>query len=335
MTGTAPSGRRRATSAATGLPVPTQPSEPPEVREPTTAPGRPAASASTDPPRCPDAPAEDPLPSDRHTSGPSERLAALLAEHPPPGNPEPPERSSGSGPAHRWEVATRTRVPRSFLFLALTGLAVLAWVLFDPGLPPGAGQQRESGAEDVLAEVEVPTEPEVPAATGVPISPGPAPAPPSAVHSAGPTVLVHVTGEVAEPGVVELDPGARVLDAVEAAGGLTDAAVTGTVNLAAPVTDGQQVLVPDAETAQAAPLEPGGGGAAPAEAGAGDGSAPLNLNTATAADLEVLPRVGPVLAQRIVEFRDAQGGFTAVDHLDAVPGIGPVLMETLAPLVTV
>lgn len=296
MTATAPSGRRRATSAGTGLPEPTEPSDP----------------------------GEEPI------ARPSERLAALLAELPAPESPEPPgppERPPGSGPAHRWEVATRTRVPRSFLLLVLAGLAVLAWVLFDPGSPPEPGQEPESGAEDVLAEMAVPT------ATGASAAAESVPALPPAAQSAGPPLLVHVTGEVAEPGVVEVDPGARVLDAVEAAGGLTDAAVTGTVNLAAPVTDGQQVLVPDEETAHAAPPAPG----APADGGTGAGGAPalLNLNSATAADLEVLPRVGPVLAQRIVEFRDAQGGFADVAHLDAVPGIGPVLMETLAPLVTV
>jgi competence protein ComEA len=164
---------------------------------------------------------------------------------------------------------------------------------------------------------------------------------------------VHVTGEVARPGVVSLEPGARVVDAVEAAGGLTDAAVTESVNLAAPVTDGQQVLVPDTETAPVpapgGPAAPGAAAArgaavppgvpgAPPGTGAPEGAAPggtLNLNTATAAELETLPRVGPVLAGRIVEFRQQHGGFAAVADLDAVPGIGPALMESLGPLVSV
>jgi competence protein ComEA len=160
-----------------------------------------------------------------------------------------------------------------------------------------------------------------------------------------------VTGEVARPGVVSLEAGARVVDAVEAAGGLTDAAVTESVNLAAPVTDGQQVLVPDTETAPPASGGPAPGAAAapgaavppgvpgaPPGTGAPEGAAPggtLNLNTATAAELETLPRVGPVLAGRIVEFRQQHGGFAAVADLDAVPGIGPALMESLGPLVSV
>jgi competence protein ComEA len=158
---------------------------------------------------------------------------------------------------------------------------------------------------------------------------------------------VHVTGEVARPGVVEVAAGDRVVDAVEAAGGLTGAAVTGGVNLAAPVADGQQVLIPgeDSAPADGAPApSPGSlssavpspdGAAAPGAPAAPAAGGPLDLNAATAADLETLPRVGPVLAERIVAFRDGQGGFSSVEELDAVPGVGPAVLEAVLPLVTV
>jgi competence protein ComEA len=155
-----------------------------------------------------------------------------------------------------------------------------------------------------------------------------APARPSVGEAAdsSSTVVVSVVGSVVRPGLVTLPSGSRVADAVQAAGGLVPPADQGSVNLAAVVTDGQQIVV-------------GGPGAAGAPAGAASGSvaAPggkLNLNTATAAELDALPGVGPVLAQRIVDHRD-QGPFTSVDQLDDVPGIGPARAAELAKLVTV
>lgn len=296
MTGTVPRARRRATPPA-----------PPTAAAPPAGTVRPSGS-----------------------SAPAERLAALLADA---GGADPaapgaaPEDAvpPASGPAHRWAVAPRTRVPASLLLLALAALAGLAWAVLGPpgGAAPGGAE------EPALAEVELTPAPDA-TASGAPTGAGEGPGP-----SPGQRLYVHVTGAVARPGVVALEPGARVVDAVEAAGGLTDAAVAGTVNLAAPVTDGQQVLVPD-EAAAGAPAAPAAPGVPPAagEAGAAPGGT-LDLNTATAADLEALPRVGPVLAERIVAFRDEHGGFAAVGDLDAVPGIGPALMEALAPLVTV
>lgn len=250
------------------------------------------------------------------------------AEHPADDPPQAPP-----GPAHRWETAARTRVPRSLLLLAAGGLAALAWTVLGPSAPEGG---------DVLAEL--PAAPVTAPATG-PASPppsrgsAPVPAPGPSAPSSGPTagngaLLVHVTGQVHRPGVVRLAPGARVVDAVESAGGLTAQARTAGINLAAPVTDGQQVLVPGPGDPPApAPGAPGP--AAPAGAEEDTVHAPLDLNTATAAELEQLPRVGPVLAERIVAFRDAHGGFGAVADLDAVEGIGPALMAALTPLVTV
>jgi competence protein ComEA len=142
------------------------------------------------------------------------------------------------------------------------------------------------------------------------------------------TVVVSVVGEVARPGLVTLPPGARVADAVAAAGGLLPEAEPATVNLAAPLTDGQQIAV-------GAPggVPPAGGGAGGAGLGAPAGR--VDLNTAGVADLDALPGIGPVLAQRIVDHRARHGGFGSVAELDDVPGIGPAKAAELAELVAV
>jgi competence protein ComEA len=139
------------------------------------------------------------------------------------------------------------------------------------------------------------------------------------------TVVVSVVGLVARPGLVTLPSGSRVADAVEAAGGLLPEADPATVNLAAVVADGQQIAVgvPGAGTGSS------GSPAGPAQSG------PVNLNTATASDLDALPGIGPVLAQRIVSYREQQGRFTSVEQLDDVPGIGPSIYDQLKTLVTV
>ena len=141
--------------------------------------------------------------------------------------------------------------------------------------------------------------------------------------AARPPVLVHVVGAVREPGLYRLKEGSRVADAVARAGGATPKADLALVNLAAPVADGTQVVVP----ARAPPAAVSAGGSAPARAG------PVHLNTATVEELDALPGVGPVTAQKIVDFRQANGAFTSVDELDAVPGIGPARLEELRKLV--
>ena len=138
-------------------------------------------------------------------------------------------------------------------------------------------------------------------------------------------LLVHVLGAVAQPGLVELDAGARVVDAVSAAGGLTAEADPGGVNLARPVVDGEQLVVP---AIGEVPPPPGGGAAADA----GDGL--VHLNTADVAALDTLPRIGPALAQRIVDWREANGPFTSVDQLLDVAGIGDAVFSGLADRVT-
>jgi competence protein ComEA len=139
------------------------------------------------------------------------------------------------------------------------------------------------------------------------------------------TLVVSVVGLVAHPGLVTLPVGSRVADAVEAVGGLLPRADPATVNLAAPLTDGQQVAVG----------VPGAAGAAPGPVASGTAAAPVNLNTATVDQLDALPGIGPVLAQRIIDYRAQLGRFTAVEQLDDVPGIGPALYARLSGAVTV
>lgn len=156
------------------------------------------------------------------------------------------------------------------------------------------------------------------------------------VAVAGEPVVVHVAGEVAAPGLYRLPGGARVADAIDAAGGATAAAVLDALNLARPVADGEQVLVPGPGTAAsegvAAASAPGPAGGQP---GARRPDGTIDLNRATAADLEELPGIGEVLAERIIAHRDAVGGFDAVGDLRDVPGIGEKTLATLAPLVGV
>ncbi len=147
---------------------------------------------------------------------------------------------------------------------------------------------------------------------------------------ASPVLLVHVLGAVAEPGLVELEPGARVVDAIAAAGGLTAEADASGVNLARPVTDGEQLLVP--RPGEAPPPQTGAAGGA---SGAGDapgaagGAGVVRLNTAGLAELDTLPRIGPALAQRILDWRAANGGFTSVEQLLEVAGIGDAVFAGL------
>lgn len=157
-------------------------------------------------------------------------------------------------------------------------------------------------------------------------------------------VMVHVVGRVKEPGVVQLPVGSRVIDAVQAAGGVTDEADPASLNLARPVVDGEQVWVgapgeeppPGGATGLAPPggAVPGsdGGGAGP---GAGQAVGPLDLNQADQAQLEELPGVGPVTASRILAWRESHGRFTAVEELMEVSGIGERTFEQLRDHVTV
>jgi competence protein ComEA len=149
--------------------------------------------------------------------------------------------------------------------------------------------------------------------------------------TAGPSVLyVHVAGLVRRPGVYEFHPGQRVVDAVDAAGGATRKADLDLLNLAALLTDGEQILVP---AQGAAVVPPPAGGSPSGTTGASGG--PVNVNTATETELEGLPGVGPVLAAAIIAYRTEHGPFPTVDALDDVSGIGPATLDQLRPLVTV
>ncbi|SDS69729.1 ComEA family DNA-binding protein [Actinopolymorpha singaporensis] len=144
-----------------------------------------------------------------------------------------------------------------------------------------------------------------------------------------PTLVVHVAGKVRRPGVVHLPGGSRVFDALTASGGALPGTDLDTVNLARPLLDGEQVLV-GVTPPPGAPAAAGGGpSAGPPSAGA-----PLDLNSATSAELEELPGVGPVLAQRIVDFRTEHGRFVDVEDLREVSGIGERTFAELRDKVT-
>ncbi|OPZ51056.1 MAG: ComE operon protein 1 [Firmicutes bacterium ADurb.BinA052] len=182
---------------------------------------------------------------------------------------------------------------------------------------------------------------------------------------AQPAIIVHVAGAVAKPGVYSLEPGARVADALSAAGGALAAAHTDCINLALPVCDGEQVYVPPRQEGSAAGSDgadsPGGGGqpqprqsvvpAIPPNRADITRSAPdsvrapvssnvsctglININTASVEELQALPGVGPVLAQRIIDYRSANGPFVAVDDIVGVSGIGQAKLAKIAPMATV
>ena len=136
-------------------------------------------------------------------------------------------------------------------------------------------------------------------------------------------VVVDVTGAVRRPGVYRLPAGSRVNDAVKRAGGASGKAELESLNLAASLADGQQVVVPERAPAGA----PAGNGVA-ATAGAAE-EGPISLATATAAELDTIDGIGPVTAEDIINFREEHGGLSSVDQLDQISGIGPATMEAL------
>jgi competence protein ComEA len=155
---------------------------------------------------------------------------------------------------------------------------------------------------------------------------GTASAPASASPSPELVVLVDVAGWVRRPGVYEFTEGARVIDAIDAAGGARSGAVLEALNLAAPLTDGTQILVPREGQEGVAP--------APVTGGAVAGGL-VNVNSAIATELEELPGIGEVIAQRIIDYRTENGPFATVDELLDVSGIGDAILESIRELVTV
>lgn len=173
-----------------------------------------------------------------------------------------------------------------------------------------------------------PTEAGLPFATTTTASGATTTTSPIATTTSGPAVVVvHVAGAVANPGVYELAGDARVHVAVEAAGGALPGAAPGTLNLAAPLTDGARIYVPVVGE-EPPPI------VAPAAATSTGPPGPLDLNRASAAELDDLPGIGPATAQAIVEHRTSAGPFASVDDLEAVRGIGPAKLEAIRSLVT-
>ena len=164
------------------------------------------------------------------------------------------------------------------------------------------------------------------------------PSPPSALPSPSPSapdVVVYVCGAVRSPGVVRLPSTARIADALKVAGGATSSAELSAVNLAARLADGQQIIVPRRGEAPAA-----GGAAASATSGAAGSTmagpaAPININTASLEELDTLDGVGPATAQKIIDYRTANGGFKTIDEIKEVSGIGDAKFAAMKDSVTV
>ena len=154
-------------------------------------------------------------------------------------------------------------------------------------------------------------------AAGVAVPPLRTPRPARAVEA---KLVVDVAGAVRRPGLYRLEPGTRIADAVAVAGGATARADIELVNLAAPLADGEQVVVPRR-------------GAAAASGGPASPTSPLDLNTASLEQLDALPGIGPTTAQKILDYRQAHGAFHSLADLDAVPGIGPSRLAQLKGLV--
>jgi competence protein ComEA len=190
--------------------------------------------------------------------------------------------------------------------LALAGVALVVALLVGRVLLPAGGA---AGGEP--AELRVSS-----AARASPATDG---------RASGPGVVVHVVGAVRRPGLYQLPASSRVADALEQAGGAAPAADVALVNLAAPLADGQQVVVPSRAAA--------GAGSSGAAGESGSGGGPVHLNTASVAELDELPGIGPVTAQKIVDYREKHGAFSSVEDLDAIPGVGAAKIEQLRDLV--
>lgn len=239
------------------------------------------------------------------------------------------ESSAGSVP---WLDRVRARLPlradpgrRGAVALgvaALVASVVTCWWVFAarpramPVLAPSVSSPSASSAS-------VSARPSPARSTAVSVTPGAAP--PSAAGS----IVVDVVGKVRRPGLYQLPMGSRVADAIAAAGGAIPGFDASAINLAAHIVDGQQVVVGVVPSAGAA------GAAVPASNGTAGASGPVSLNNATLEQLQTLPGVGPVLAQHILDWRSAHGGFSSIGQLNDVPGIGDVKFASLKPLVTV
>lgn len=193
-----------------------------------------------------------------------------------------------------------------------------------------------AGAWFLVRTPSPPSEASLPVASGSPTGPAvtlavaPTPPGPSTTATSGP-VIVHVAGAVIVPGVYELGPGSRVADAVEGAGGASDDADLGRINLAAPLLDGGQIYVP--AVGEDGLLLPPPGSASESAAAESMPSGPVDVNRASAGELESLPGVGPATAAAIIAERERNGPFASFDDLERVAGIGPAKLAGLVGLV--
>jgi competence protein ComEA len=239
--------------------------------------------------------------------------------------------SAGLGPGARWEVSARAAAAAVGVLVLVVALVV---VMLSRGPSPGAVVPAVASTPFAVDSTAI-----GPAATGLQPTDAAGVSPAGAVTSSAGQVRVYVVGQVQRPGVVSLAAGARVEDAVDAAGGSTGKADLAVMNLARKVVDGERIVVPrPGEKVPTADPIPAPDGAAPADGQAGTSSAPgtpVDLNTATVADLDALPGVGPVIAGRIVAWRQQNGNFKTVDDLGEVSGIGDATLEKLRPLVRV
>jgi competence protein ComEA len=240
----------------------------------------------------------------------------------------PAGRHAPTEPEQRWRLDLgRSAVGALLLVAALAALLAAGVVL--RGRPQEVAAPVVDGRATVSAPSSGAAAGAVPAveASGVPL-PGSSPRTPAAAPG---EVVVAVAGKVRTPGLVRLPAGSRVDDALRAAGGPVDPAAVGLLNLARVLVDGEQVLVGvEPPPGAAAPVGGGGGPGAPA---AGGGL--LDLNAASASDLDGLPGIGPVLAQRIVDWRTEHGRFASVDQLREVTGIGEAKYQDLVEKVVV
>lgn len=224
----------------------------------------------------------------------------------------------------RRAVVTPRVAMAACIVIAVLALGVIAAVVW-----PSTPQVEMPAVQDAAVAGTTPETPETSAE--MPGGPGQET---NAQAQAGP-LIVSVVGLVVNPGVVEVPVGARVVEAIERAGGLLPEANPASVNLAAPLVDGQQIVV-GTEALPAGTAEGGSGGADGAGVGGPEGvGGKININTATATQLEELPGIGPATATKIIDFREKNGPFASIDALEEVPGIGPAKVEALRDAATV
>lgn len=242
-------------------------------------------------------------------------------------------RGADRRPGWSWPTSFETRIARRPL-VALIGVglvaAVVALVVLQRRPPPIDDRLPRADAAATTVAVADP-------AGGPPTTAAGAAGDASSTTVAG-RIVVHVAGAVTSPGVVEVAGDSRVVDAVHAAGGLLADADPDRVNLAAPLADGQRVVIPaigQALPAELAPTEPPQGAGPGAGGSAGATTGPIDLNAADAAQLDELPGVGPSTAAAIISHREKEGPFASVDALLDVRGIGEAKLEALRDLVTV